>query len=83
MSEIDHVIYKIEVFDKKTEFLAFTLTLPEGHDAQLAQIMGWSEPQRGYEGYDMSAKQAAAIETLTGSRFYDNEHIFQITCNIA
>jgi hypothetical protein len=80
MSETGDVIYKIEAFDKKTEFLAFTVTLPTGHDTQLAQIMSWSEPQRGHGGYDMSAKQAAAIETLTGSRFYDGEHIFQLTC---
>lgn len=75
------LIYRIEAFDKKTEFLAFKVDLPDGYDLRLAAIMGWSEPQRGDEGYNMSAEQAAAIEALVGSPFLDDEHIFQLTCN--
>jgi hypothetical protein len=44
--------------------------------------MGWSTPQRGDEGYNLSPSQAAAIEALAGKRFYDDDHIFQLTCNI-
>lgn len=73
--------YIVEAFDKKTNFLAFEVIVPDGNDSKLAQIMGWSEPQRGDEGYNMSAEQAAAIEALVGSQFYDHEHIFQLTCN--
>ena len=74
--------YIIEAFDKKTKFLVFEVQLPNGHDAQLAQIMGWLEPQRGDEGYNMTSDQIAAIEALVGSPFYDDDHIFQLTCNV-
>lgn len=74
--------YIIEAFDKKTEFLSFKTNLPKGHDAQLAQIMEWSMPQRGGEGYNMTRDQIAAIETLAGRQFYDEVHLFQITCNV-
>lgn len=74
--------YIVEAYDSKTRFIAFEIILPDGCDAQLAEIMGWLEPQRGDEGYNISAEQAAAIETLSGRQFYDNEHIFQLTCNI-
>ena len=73
--------YIVEAFDNETKFLAFEVVVPEGNDSKLAQIMGWSEPQWGDEGYDMSAEQAAAIEALVGRPFYDSEHIFQLTCN--
>ncbi len=73
--------YIIEAFDNGSKFLAFEIIVPEGFDSELAHIMGWSEPQRGDEGYNMSAEQAAAIEQLVGSPFYDKKHIFQLTCN--
>ena len=78
---MDTLIYRIEAFDKKTEFLTYKIDLPGGCDSKLAQIMGWSSPQRGDEGYNMSPEQAAAIEQMVGTPFYDNEHIFQLTCN--
>ncbi|QXI52564.1 DUF7683 domain-containing protein [Pseudomonas alvandae] len=53
--------YIVEVFDKKSETLIFEVRLPTGSDAQLEQIMGWSTPQRGDEGYNLSPSQAAAI----------------------
>lgn len=74
--------YTVEAFSKETEFLAFEVDLPDGCDAQLAAIMGWSSPQRGDEGYDLSATQIAAIEALAGRPFYDQRHIFQLTCNV-
>jgi hypothetical protein len=74
--------YTIEAFDKNTDALAFDINLPDGCDSQLSEIMGWSTPQRGDEGYDVTAEQAAAIEALASRRFYDNDHIFQLTCNI-
>ncbi|MCD5974892.1 hypothetical protein KDX24_27035 [Pseudomonas sp. CDFA 550] len=82
MPEICVVNYKIEAFDNETKFLAFEVVVPKDCDARLARIMRWSKPQRGDEGYDISAEQAAAIEALIGSPFYDDRHIFQITCNI-
>jgi hypothetical protein len=74
--------YIIEAFDKDTEFLAFEIDLPEGCETQLAAVMGWTMPQRGDEGYNLSAEQATAIEALARRQFYDNAHIFQLTCNI-
>jgi hypothetical protein len=74
--------YTVEVFDRKTELLVFEINLPEGCDAQLSEIMGWSCPQRGDEGYDLNPQQASAIEALAGKRFFDGFHIFQLTCNV-
>lgn len=74
--------YIIEAFDKKTEFLAFEVVLPDGCDAQLAAIMGWLSPQRGDEGYDLNATQMEAIEALADRQFYDQSYIFQLTCNV-
>ncbi|MBC3364635.1 hypothetical protein [Pseudomonas sp. SWRI154] len=75
------VFHVVEAFSKKSETLAFEVKLPAGCDAQLKQIMGWSTPLRGDEGYDLSPSQAAAIEEFVGPRFYDDDHIFQLTCN--
>ncbi|MNE99633.1 hypothetical protein D3C80_1983410 [compost metagenome] len=74
--------YIIEAFDKETELLAFEVELPDGCDAQLAAIMSWSSPQRGDEGYDLSATQMVAIEALAGRQFSDQNYIFQLTCNV-
>lgn len=63
--------YTIEVFDKDAELLAFEIDLPKDCDAQLSNIMGWSIPQRGDEGYDLDIEQIAAIEVLAGRSFYD------------
>jgi hypothetical protein len=73
MLEICAVHYKIEAFDNETRFLAFEVVVSKKCDTQIARIMRWSKPQRGD---DISAEQAAAIEALIGSPFYDNEHIF-------
>ncbi|WP_434696836.1 hypothetical protein J3P89_04700 [Pseudomonas sp. Z1-14] len=74
--------YIVEAFDRSSEFLAFEVELPENCDVRLKQIMGWTAPQRGDEGYDLSPSQAAAIEALVGKEFYDDDHIFQLTCNV-
>lgn len=74
--------YIIEAFDKETEFLDFEINLPDGCDSQLADIMGWSAPQRGDEGYNLSFTQIEAIEALASRKFYDQKHIFQLTCNL-
>lgn len=74
--------YIVEAFDKKTEILDFEVELPENCDFQVAEIMGWSTPPRGDEGYNLSASQIAAIEELVSRQFYNQNYIFQLTCNI-
>ena len=74
--------YIVEVFDRETELLVSEINLPEGCEAQLSEIMGWSEPQRGDEGYDLNPEQALAIGALAGRDFLDDSHIFQLTCNV-
>jgi hypothetical protein len=73
--------YTAEAFSCETEFLEFTLSLPAGCDAQLAEIMGWLTPQRGDEGYNLDAAQIAALESLADTRFFDANYSFQLTCN--
>lgn len=75
--------YIVEAFDKETELLAFEIALPDDCEAQLAAIMGWSTPQRGDEGYNLSDTQLQAIEALAGRKFYDQNYVFQLTCNVA
>jgi hypothetical protein len=77
------LIYTVEAFDKQTELQAFEVSLPDGCDAQLAEIMGWSTPQRGDEGYNLNATQIAALEVLANRQFCDSDHVFQLTCNDA
>ena len=74
--------YIVEAFDKETEFLAFEVDLPEGCDTELAAIMNWTSAQRGDEGYNLSSAQVEAIEKLASRQFYDQNHIFQLTCNV-
>jgi hypothetical protein len=74
--------YMIEVFHRENELLEFEINLPEGCDAQLSDIMEWVGPQRGDEGYDLNRDQASAIEALVGRKFFDERHIFQLTCNV-
>lgn len=75
--------YIVEAFDKESEFLDFEIVLPEGCEAQLAEIMKWTTPQRGDEGYNLSEAQLSSIEVLVGKRFYDANYIFQLTCNVS
>lgn len=74
--------YIVEAFDKETEFLAFEVDLPEGCDTELAAIMNWTSAQRGDEGYNLNSAQVEAIEKLASRQFYDQNHIFQLTCNV-
>ena len=73
--------FVVEAFDKKTDSIDFEILLPEGCEAQLAEIMNWPAPQQGDEGYDLTAIQLARIEELSDQRFIDENHIFQLTCN--
>lgn len=75
--------YIVEAFDKKNEFLDFEIVLPDGCEAQLSEIMNWTSPQRGDEGYNLSETQLLSIELLASKRFYDANHIFQLTCNVS
>jgi hypothetical protein len=75
--------YIVEAFDKENEFLDFEIVLPDGCEAQLAAIMNWTSPQRGDEGYNVSDTQLLSIELLASKRFYDANHIFQLTCNVS
>ncbi|MEN4751345.1 hypothetical protein ABEH28_16500 [Pseudomonas sp. Ps21-P2] len=74
--------YIVEVFDRESELLELEISLPEGCDADLSDIMGWLNPQRGDEGYNLNPQQALAIEALAGRKFFDDRHICQLTCNV-
>ena len=75
------MIYRIEAFDRKTEFLVFEEDLPSGCDENLAAIMNWSCKQEGWEGYDLSNDQLAALEKLLGRNVFDSKYTFQLTRN--
>ncbi|WP_095125627.1 hypothetical protein [Pseudomonas sp. Irchel s3a12] len=75
------MIYRIEAFDRKTEFLVFEEELPPGFDENLAAIMSWSSKQQGWEGYDLSNDQLASLEKLIGKNVFDPKYTFQLTCN--
>jgi hypothetical protein len=75
------LIYRVEAFDIKTEFLTFEEDLPDGSGEQLKVIMGWTTFQQGWEGYDLTPLQLSAIEKLIGKPIHDSNHYFQLTCN--
>ncbi|MFP6832575.1 MAG: hypothetical protein VB998_12115 [Pseudomonas sp.] len=75
------MIYRIEAFDRKTEFLVFEEELPPGCDENLAAIMNWSSKQQGWKGYDLSNDQLVSLEKLIGKNAFDPKYTFQPTCN--
>ena len=75
------MIYRIEAFDRRTEFLVFEEDLPSGCHENLAAIMTWSCKQEGWEGYALSNEQLAALEKLLGKNVFDPKYTFQLTCN--
>jgi len=75
------MIYVIEVFDKKTELIAFEEELPSGYEKELKEIMGWTTDQQGWEGYNLTTDQLAALEGVLGKKIYDPAYLFQLTCN--
>lgn len=74
--------YVVEIFDRETEELLDEVELPADCDDQLSQIMGWTEAQRGDEGYNLSAKQLAEVAHLAGRRLDEPAHLYQLTCNL-
>jgi len=74
--------FLVEAFDKKTDFQAFVVELPQGCDEQIKSIMSWTTDQQGWEGYNLSPTQLSAIERLIGKSIQDTEHYFQLTCNV-
>lgn len=58
--------YLIEAFDKATDLQAFVVELPHGCEDKLKTIMQWSDEQYGWEGYNLTPTQLAAIESLAG-----------------
>ncbi|WP_409319122.1 hypothetical protein [Pseudomonas sp. KCJK9016] len=73
--------YIIEAFDKKTELFVFEEQLPEGCDEKIAAIMGWTAEQQGWEGYDLTSDQLAALEKLLGKKVSDPAYLIQLSCN--
>lgn len=76
------MIYLIEAFDKESGFLAFEEELPSGSDQAIKTIMGWTEEQQGWEGYDLSHEQLGALEKLLGKEIYNPAYKFQLSCNV-
>jgi hypothetical protein len=74
--------FLVEAFDKKTDFQAFVVELPQGCDEQIKSIMSWTTDQQGWEGYNLSPTQLSAIERLIGKSIQDTDHYFQLTCNV-
>jgi hypothetical protein len=73
--------YCVEAFDIGTELLSFKKNLPEGCDEQLKAVMGWTQNQQGWEGYNLTQLQLSAIEKIIGKPIHDLDQYFQITCN--
>lgn len=74
--------YLVEAFDKKTELLAFDVELPANCAERLKHIMGWTAEQQGWEGYDLSPAQLAALEEIAGKKFDESMYDFQLTVNV-
>ncbi|WP_433739084.1 DUF7683 domain-containing protein [Pseudomonas putida] len=75
------MIYVIEAFDKQSELLVFEEVLPNGHDQELKEIMGWTDIQQGWEGYNLTAKQLEALEGVLGKQIHNSAYSFQLSCN--
>lgn len=73
--------YVIEAFDKKTEMLVFEEAIPSGCDEKIKAIMGWTEEQQGWEGYDLTKDQFDSLEALLGKKIFNTAYLFQLICN--
>ena len=70
----------IEVFDRETEELRESIEIPSARHAELADLMGWKDPEDAIYVYDLSAEQLRQIEKWTGSQFEETRHIIQLAC---
>ncbi|MCL6702605.1 hypothetical protein [Pseudomonas sp. T1.Ur] len=70
----------VEVFDRTTEELLQTVEVPSAYIAQLATLMGWTEPEDFCFVYDLSSEQLKTIEEWTHTKLNGDNRIIQIVC---
>ena len=72
--------YVIEAFDKDTDALIFEVPVPDGNLENLKTIMGWSNEEDSYYGYNLDRDQLSKLETLLGKDIFDPRYDFQLGC---
>ncbi|WP_434624556.1 DUF7683 domain-containing protein [Pseudomonas sp. Z1-29] len=70
----------IEVFDAGTEELLQSVEIPKSYSTQLSELMGWTQPEDPYDGYDLSSEQVEVLERWTSTALNGDNVIIQIVC---
>ncbi|HEF4762516.1 TPA: hypothetical protein SAN82_004990 [Pseudomonas putida] len=72
--------YVIEVFERKTEELIFSVEIPSDRKEELKTLMNWQHPEDEFDGYDLSPEQVRTLESWTNRDLNDVAHIVQLVC---
>ncbi|MGN8275068.1 DUF7683 domain-containing protein [Pseudomonas sp. SMN5] len=70
----------IEIFDRMSEELLLSVEIPQSYSAQLADLMGWTQPEDQYDGYDLLPDQIETLEKWTHTLLSGDNRIIQIVC---
>jgi len=70
----------IEIFDATSEELLQSVEIPQSCSEQLAELMGWTQPEDPYDGYDLLPDQVETLEKWTRCTLNGDNRIIQIVC---
>ncbi len=70
----------IEIFDATSEELLQSVEIPQSYSAQLAELMGWTQPEDPYDGYDLLPDQVETLEKWTHTTLNGDNRLIQIVC---
>jgi hypothetical protein len=70
----------IEVFDAATEELLQSVEIPQSYSAELSDLMGWTQPEDPYDGYDLLPEHVEILEKWTHTQLNGDNRIIQIVC---
>jgi len=70
----------VEIFDRETEALLFSVDVPADRLDALRQLMNWNQPGDEFDGYDLSQEQVKELEQWTGRSLMGKNHIVQLVC---
>lgn len=70
----------IEVFNRTTEELIFSVEIPGDRREELRTLMNWQHPEDEFDGYDLTPDQVKTLENWVGKGMNDVNNIVQLVC---
>ncbi|NUU35057.1 hypothetical protein [Pseudomonas sp. C2B4] len=72
--------YVIEVFERETEELIFSVEISGDRREELKALMNWQHPEDEFDGYDLTPEQVKTLERWTNRELNDVANIVQLVC---